>query len=197
MIALTNGQQASWKVDGFIDDTKELQGKTRNGIPVLGGVEWLSGYSGNLAVTLFGNPQRRRELVSIIRSNEKIKFPILTSHLSMISPDAELGEGCIASLFTVIQPNSKLGSFVFVNRGSGVGHDATIGDYATLFVGVNVGGGACVGAGCVIGSGATILPGRSVGEGSTVGAGAVVSRDIPPHVVAAGVPARVLREIDA
>jgi acetyltransferase-like isoleucine patch superfamily enzyme len=44
-----------------------------------------------------------------------------------------------------------------------------------------------------IGVGATILPGVTIGRGVQVGAGAVVSRDLPDFVVAAGVPARVLR----
>jgi maltose O-acetyltransferase len=46
-----------------------------------------------------------------------------------------------------------------------------------------------------LGGGAIVCPGVSIGEDSVVGAGAVVSRDLPAGVVAAGVPARVLREI--
>ena len=47
-----------------------------------------------------------------------------------------------------------------------------------------------------LGGGAIVCPGVSIGEDTVVGAGAVVSRDLPAGVVAAGVPARVLREID-
>lgn len=46
-----------------------------------------------------------------------------------------------------------------------------------------------------IGGGAILGPGVTVGEGATVGAGAVVIRDIPPRVVVAGNPARVIREL--
>jgi acetyltransferase-like isoleucine patch superfamily enzyme len=47
---------------------------------------------------------------------------------------------------------------------------------------------------CDIGVGAIILPGVTIGRGAQIGAGAVVSRDIPAYAVAAGVPARILRE---
>lgn len=46
-----------------------------------------------------------------------------------------------------------------------------------------------------VGSNATILPGVSIGDGAVVGAGAVVTRDVPPDVVVAGVPARVIKAI--
>jgi acetyltransferase-like isoleucine patch superfamily enzyme len=43
-----------------------------------------------------------------------------------------------------------------------------------------------------IGSNATVLAGVTIGEGALVGAGAVVTRDVPPHAVVAGVPAVVI-----
>jgi len=47
--------------------------------------------------------------------------------------------------------------------------------------------------GAHIGIGAIIMPGVTIGEGAIIGAGSVVTKDIPPHSVAAGVPARVLK----
>lgn len=49
---------------------------------------------------------------------------------------------------------------------------------------------------CWIGAGATILPGVTIGEGTTVGANSVVTKDLPPRVVAVGSPARVIRKLD-
>jgi UDP-2-acetamido-3-amino-2,3-dideoxy-glucuronate N-acetyltransferase len=50
-------------------------------------------------------------------------------------------------------------------------------------------------AGASIGTNATILAGVTIGEGAIVGAGAVVTRDVPPYAVVAGVPARVIRRV--
>jgi acetyltransferase-like isoleucine patch superfamily enzyme len=44
-----------------------------------------------------------------------------------------------------------------------------------------------------IGTSAILLPGVTVGKGSIVGAGAVVTKDVPPFAIVAGVPARFLR----
>ena len=45
-----------------------------------------------------------------------------------------------------------------------------------------------------IGVGAIILPGVTIGRGAIIGAGAVVNKSVPPYTIAAGVPARVLRD---
>jgi maltose O-acetyltransferase len=46
-----------------------------------------------------------------------------------------------------------------------------------------------------LGGGVIVCPGVTIGEDTVVGAGAVVTRDLPAGVVAAGVPARVIREV--
>lgn len=52
-----------------------------------------------------------------------------------------------------------------------------------------------IGRDCWIGANATILPGVTIGEGSVVAAGSVVTKDVPPHSMVAGVPAMVKKEI--
>ncbi len=46
-----------------------------------------------------------------------------------------------------------------------------------------------------VGSGAIINPGVQIGEGAVIAAGAVVTRDVAPHTLVAGVPARLLRHL--
>jgi acetyltransferase-like isoleucine patch superfamily enzyme len=51
--------------------------------------------------------------------------------------------------------------------------------------------------GASIGSGATILANTCIGENAIVGAGAVVTKDVPANTIVAGVPAKILRQIEA
>ena len=46
-----------------------------------------------------------------------------------------------------------------------------------------------------IGANAVVLPGVSIGNHSVVAAGAVVTKDVPPHTLVAGVPAKIIKEI--
>jgi maltose O-acetyltransferase len=52
-----------------------------------------------------------------------------------------------------------------------------------------------VGDGAWIAARAVVLPGVTVGEGAIVTAGAVVTRSVPPHTMAGGVPARPIKEL--
>jgi acetyltransferase-like isoleucine patch superfamily enzyme len=54
-----------------------------------------------------------------------------------------------------------------------------------------------VGAWADIGVNAVILPGVTIGRGAIVGAGAVVTDDVEPFSVVAGVPARFVRRRDS
>ena len=49
--------------------------------------------------------------------------------------------------------------------------------------------------GCWLASRCTVLPNVVIGAGSIVAAGSVVTRNVPPHTLVAGVPARVVREL--
>jgi acetyltransferase-like isoleucine patch superfamily enzyme len=88
----------------------------------------------------------------------------------------------------------RIGAHVHLNLDSTIGHDVLVEDFVTVAPGVHISGNVTLGGGNNIGTGAAIIQGVRIGAGSVVGAGAVVTEDVPPDVVAVGVPARVIKQ---
>jgi acetyltransferase-like isoleucine patch superfamily enzyme len=95
---------------------------------------------------------------------------------------------------------------IYASKSIKLGDNAMIGDLATLYdtdfhrieEGAEVRQGPIVlGDNVWIGRAAIVLPGVTIGDHSIVAAGAVVTKDVPPRVVVAGNPAKVVREITA
>jgi acetyltransferase-like isoleucine patch superfamily enzyme len=83
-------------------------------------------------------------------------------------------------------------------------HLVTIGDYSVIGTGsrltthdpVNGPQPVIIGSFVWMGFAVIVLPGVTIGDYSIIGAGSVVTKDIPPYSIAAGNPARVLRQRD-
>jgi acetyltransferase-like isoleucine patch superfamily enzyme len=89
---------------------------------------------------------------------------------------------------------------ISIGNGSMIGMNVTI---ATLNHGLSIEtrnitypSPVIIGKNVWIGSNATILPGVTIGDNSVVAAGAVVTKDVPKNTVVAGVPAKVVKEIN-
>jgi acetyltransferase-like isoleucine patch superfamily enzyme len=139
----------------------------------------------------------------------------------LVADGSELvvGRGVAVERFASISAKGGsciLGENVFVGVGAvicahlsiRIGQDVLIGEYVSIrdqdhrvsagaitasngFVDAPV----IIGDNVWIGAKATITKGVTIGENSVVGAGAVVTHDVPPNSVAAGVPARRVRDV--
>jgi sugar O-acyltransferase (sialic acid O-acetyltransferase NeuD family) len=105
-----------------------------------------------------------------------------------------IGHGVHVSPGVTIAPHAELRDFVVVNRNTSVGHHTVLEEFVTLNPGVNVAGVCTIERGVTVGVGASVIDGITIGANTLIGAGSVVTRDIPPNVVAYGVPAQVIRE---
>lgn len=104
---------------------------------------------------------------------------------------------------TDIHPAAKFGQGIFLDHATGlvVGETAVVEDDVSLLQDVTLGGtGKEAGdrhpkirRGVMIGAGAKVLGNIEIGEYARIAAGSVVLRTVPPHGVAAGVPAKLVR----
>ena len=100
-LSLDKNNDTAWNVRGFIDDTKHLWGQKVNNFPVLGGIEFLMNYSGNVAVCIVDDPSAKRNLILKIKDNRNINFPSVISPHSIVAPYVEWGGGlfCFSARF--------------------------------------------------------------------------------------------------
>lgn len=123
---------------------------------------------------------------------------------SFVVGNVEIGEGSSIWYNAVVRGDSDAvrigkrtnvqdGVVIHTQRDSPtiIGDDVSMGHNAVVH-------GATIEQGCLIGMSATVLNDAVVGTGTLVAAGAVVPQNmvIPPHSLVAGVPARVIRELD-
>jgi acetyltransferase-like isoleucine patch superfamily enzyme len=95
----------------------------------------------------------------------------------------------------------NLGAPVRIGSGVNLGHDVwllTI-DHemgpSEYRCGLSLTAPITIGDGVWIGSRVTVLPGITIGDGAVVATGAVVTRDVPPNTLVAGIPARFVRDL--
>lgn len=120
-------------------------------------------------------------------------FVNIVSRYAVVSPRADLGEGICVMPGAVIHVNARIGDNCIINTNCNIDHDCIIGYSCHIAPGVSMSGAVNVGSGAHIGTGASVIDGISIGEWSYIGAGAAVVSDLPEHVMAYGVPAKIRR----
>jgi acetyltransferase-like isoleucine patch superfamily enzyme len=123
--------------------------------------------------------------------------------------------GLFPPFYTDCGKNITVGKNVFINSGCRfqdqggicIGDGALIG-HCVIFATLNHGllpdkrqdlhpASIVIGKNVWIGANATILPGVAIGDNAIVAAGAVVTREVPRNAIVAGIPAKIVRHIDA
>jgi acetyltransferase-like isoleucine patch superfamily enzyme len=177
------------------------EGSIIDGDAVLG---YLSPRRGVSSVLTIGAGARVRS-GSVIYAGSTIGAHLETGHHAVVREENEIGAHFSIWNSSVVDYGCRIGSRVKIHCCVYVAQFTVIEDDVFLAPGVMIANdyhpgcpdskecmrGPTLKRGCRIGVNATLLPGVTVGEGTLVGSGAVVTKDLPPGVVAYGNPARV------
>lgn len=132
------------------------------------------------------NIDARIEPGAIIRDRVKIDKNAVIMMGAVINIGSEIGEG------TMIDMNAVIGARAIIGKRSHIGAGAVVAGVleppskSPCEIGDDV----------LIGANAVILEGIKVGNGSVIAAGSVVVKDVPPDVVVAGSPAKIVKSVD-
>jgi sugar O-acyltransferase (sialic acid O-acetyltransferase NeuD family) len=194
LIASINRVSMRYKVAGLLDDAIP-EGTLRFGIPVLGPIAKWASCKDAWFVDCLGSPRSYRKREKLLESvgMALAPFETLIHPSAIVADDAEIGTGSIIYPNVVVLSNVQIGHHVTILSGTVLNHDVELGSWSILGSGVMLSGAVKVASTCYLGTSSSIREGVIVGEGSLVGMGAVVTRDVAPDSVVAGVPAKYLR----
>ena len=118
----------------------------------------------------------------LVRTGSKVGERTRIGSYAQLDGAVEIGRGAIIQSQVYLPHLTKVGSNVFMGPAAKVTNDKYPPSKRIVHT--------IIEDNAVIGSGALLLPGIRVGENAVVAAGAVVTRDVKPGVVVAGIPAR-------
>ncbi|MCL6493736.1 MAG: N-acetyltransferase [Ignavibacterium sp.] len=150
--------------------------------------------------------------INNVKLGENVKiFDFVNLYGCTIGDNTKIGTFVEIQKNATIGKNCKISSHTFICEGVHIGDGVFVGHNVTFINdkiprAVNPDGSLQTEAdwkleetfvknGASIGSSATILCGVTIGENAIVGAGAVVTKDVPPNTVVAGVPAKVIKKL--
>jgi sugar O-acyltransferase (sialic acid O-acetyltransferase NeuD family) len=197
IIIAQNRVSKRWKILGFVDENLELKGKMLNGYPVLGSFDWFSKIDLKeiRVVCAIGDNISKKKVVEKAKGLG-LRFANVVHPSVIMTEFVTLGEGVIICAGCILTNQITIGNHVIINLDVTIGHDSIIEDFCTLSPGVHISGRNKIGEGANVGTGAVTIQGIVIGRWSIIGAGAVVAQDIPDKVVAVGVPAKPIKQIE-
>ena len=83
-----------------------------------------------------------------------------------------------------------MGAFSILNTKASIDHGCKVGNFSSISPGVTVGGNTMIEDFVTLGIGSTVVNGVQIGSSSFLGAGSLLLRDLPPRVLAYGLPAK-------
>ena len=95
LVEKINDEENTFNLLGFVDDNESLWGQNLNGIPVLGGTEWLLNFKDKILCSVTSGIVKIREAICSKLIAQDVKFATLIDPSASIGKTVQIGEGCI------------------------------------------------------------------------------------------------------
>ena len=186
-----------WEIVGYLNDGFPV-GTIIDSFPVVGSIKGdlkrfvEEGYFFIIAIMKLDGVEERIELIRNldIPENRLASFVHPTAY---VAPNVVLEPGCVVMPLVCISSNTVLKKGCLVMVAATIGHDDVIEEYTHIAAQACVGAFLHIGVGVHIGLNSTIRENLTIGDYSTLGMGAVLTKNIGPKEIWAGVPAKFLR----
>lgn len=142
-----------------------------------------------------GNPGLRRKMYDKFHSLGGRPVVLISENAEVGSFDNKIGDGSVITSGCILTNSITLGKGCLINLNVTIGHDCKIGNFVEITPNVNISGHCEIADNVFIGTCATIIPKIKVGANSVIAAGSVVTKDVPPNVMVAGVPATIKKHL--
>jgi sugar O-acyltransferase (sialic acid O-acetyltransferase NeuD family) len=194
LVSRINEQTPNWDVKGLLVDPHYQEGDSLDGVPVLGGLEWVGGNPSVELVVAIGSSPGRTEVVGRLGLLGAGQFATLVDPSASVAAGATIAPGSQVLAGAVVGAAAQVGRHCILNYGAIVSHECRIDDFVSIGPAACLGGKTALGKGVEVGMGARVLPRMTVDEHAVIGAGAVVTRPVGAQSTVVGVPAKVLEE---
>lgn len=185
-----------WQPLGFVVDDQFVDDRLINGLPILGGPDWIKENPEVKIVLAIGASDARYRAVQSLERVQTVQYATLVHPKAWVGDHVALGPGTVVCAGALITTNVSIGAHVHINIGCTVGHDAVLNNFVTLNPSVNVSGNVQLGEGVEVGTRSVLIPHVNVGAWSILGAGTVATKTLPSNATAVGAPAKVIKTRD-
>lgn len=203
MIAISIARElGTYTIGGFLNDVVPVGsyiGKYDK-FPVIGTTEDLPKFmedENNVFFIAYVGMQHEQEVYDKITSlNIPANRMATLIHPTAIIPKGmcKIGNGVLMAPLSQLSPDTTLEDNSIMLPNSFLGHDSTLKRFAHIASNATVGANVTVGRACHVGTNSTVREKISIGDFCLIGSGAVVLKDVEPHSIMVGNPAKLLRK---
>lgn len=183
-----NAIKPEWDIQGFLDDNPNALKDCHCDYHIIGSIKEWQPKEDEFFACAVAIPNVKYAVVQSLLERGA-KFATLIHPTALVNKYAQIGDGVVITPRSSVTADTRIGDFVSI-LGSGIGHDASVGDYSTLSGRCSINGHVQVGKMVYMACSVSVAPSKKIGDGAYIGIGSVVISNIKAGTKVFGNPAK-------